>query len=234
MYNGIGLQTLRGSGTDGYIQANKFFVRPKSGRVETRELEADHGTGGVSSKPNKEILEHDRKRKIQLKLLLLEETLLDLGFTDSKVAERLSEAKRSLEAESNAADVSAVADKSDKRDYRSRRDRKREEGQAEIEGGLEIILVDVGISAGGRTGKTITGVQARDYKSRSQQGREEYDGVEEIRNKDHYNIEVRDSRGKFKEADRDDGVKMRRYDELCARADRDYHDHKDGDRHRRE
>ncbi|KAK1302704.1 hypothetical protein QJS10_CPB12g01340 [Acorus calamus] len=94
------------------------LVEESSGRVETRELEAGQGTGGVSSKPNKEILEHDRKRKIQLKLLLLEETLLDQGFTDSEVAERLSEAKRSLEAEVNADDVSAVADKSDKRNGR--------------------------------------------------------------------------------------------------------------------
>ncbi|KAK1285229.1 hypothetical protein QJS10_CPB20g01502 [Acorus calamus] len=470
-----------------------------------KELEAGQGTGGVSSKPNKEILEHDRKRKIQLKLLLLEETLLDQGFTDSEVAERLSEAKRSLEVEADAADVSAVArtnptkekmmkggrkrydsedsdtdstgyagktkkhqrhssddssdsdmqlqnkksngkqrsrrgqnsdsseneydahvgrknvDKvgrskknmvrhdsyeedsdiknslkrrsgrhakskmltdpsdgsssssdisddssseaqsvsgidyrreplsrrkvgedrrekesymeagkkphgsalelghaqktgeradarkeragdqfcddsrgretsdgmrrtcafeskqdmkdtdygegmrskrklddddchdiqekrsrklnvtegergrigedqverdSDRRDYRSRGDRKREEGQAEIERGRTgDYPVDVGISAGG----TITGVQAR-----SAWRREEYDGVEEIRNKDRYNIEERDSRGQFKEADRDDGVKRRRYDELRARADRGYNDRKDGDRHRRE
>ncbi|KAK1257258.1 hypothetical protein QJS04_geneDACA024283 [Acorus gramineus] len=226
MYNGIGLQTPRGSGTDGYIQANKFFLRPKSGRVETRELEAGQGTGVVSSKLNKEILEHDRKRKIQLKLLLLEETILDQGFTDSEVAERLSEAKRSLEVETDTADVSAVADKSDERDYRSRRDRKREEGQAEIERGR------IGDYPSGRG--DFSRREDRDYKSRSPQGREEYDGVEEIRNKDHYNIEERDSRGQFKEADRDDGVKRRRYDELCARADRDYHDRKGGDRHRRE
>ncbi|OAY66745.1 Serine/arginine repetitive matrix protein 2 [Ananas comosus] len=31
MYNGIGLQTPRGSGTNGYIQTNKFFVKPRTG-----------------------------------------------------------------------------------------------------------------------------------------------------------------------------------------------------------
>ena len=31
MYNGIGLQTARGSGTNGYVQTNKFFVRPRNG-----------------------------------------------------------------------------------------------------------------------------------------------------------------------------------------------------------
>ncbi|CAE6040820.1 unnamed protein product [Arabidopsis arenosa] len=31
MYNGIGLQTARGSGTNGYVETNKFFVRPRNG-----------------------------------------------------------------------------------------------------------------------------------------------------------------------------------------------------------
>ncbi|KAF8396218.1 hypothetical protein HHK36_017831 [Tetracentron sinense] len=97
MYNGIGLQTPRGSGTNGHIQTNKFFVRPKSGKVETRGFEADQGTGGVK-KPNKEILEHDRKREIQLKLLILEEKLIDQGYTDGEISEKLEEARKTLEA----------------------------------------------------------------------------------------------------------------------------------------
>ncbi|KAI4302090.1 hypothetical protein MLD38_037877 [Melastoma candidum] len=70
MYNWIGLQTPRGSGTNGYIQTNKFFVKPKTGRVADapRCFEGDQGTAGVTRKPNKEILEHDRKRQIELKL----------------------------------------------------------------------------------------------------------------------------------------------------------------------
>ncbi|KAL4199641.1 hypothetical protein AMTRI_Chr03g52220 [Amborella trichopoda] len=63
MYNGIGLQSPRGSGTNGYTQRNKFFVKPKSARAETNEF-----------RTNKEILDHDKKREIQLKLMLLEET----------------------------------------------------------------------------------------------------------------------------------------------------------------
>ncbi|CAA3010782.1 serine/arginine repetitive matrix protein 2 [Olea europaea var. sylvestris] len=101
MYNGIGLQTARGSGTNGYIQANKFFIRPKTNKVVTdssKGFEIGQGTAGVTGKANKEILEHDRKRKIELKLLVLEEKLSDQGYTDAEVAEKLDEARNTLEA----------------------------------------------------------------------------------------------------------------------------------------
>ncbi|KAI9082927.1 hypothetical protein K1719_035070 [Acacia pycnantha] len=104
MYNGIGLQTPRGSGTNGYIQGNKFFVKPKINKVaeNTRGYEADQGTAGITRKPNKEILEHDRKRQIQLKLVILEDKLSDQGYTDAEIAEKLDEARKKLEAEAAA------------------------------------------------------------------------------------------------------------------------------------
>lgn len=100
MYNGIGLQTPRGSGTNGYIQSNKFFVKPRTSKVaeNMKGFEGDQGTAGVSRKANKEILEHDRKRQIQLKLVILEDKLIDQGYTDAEIAEKLEEARNSLEA----------------------------------------------------------------------------------------------------------------------------------------
>lgn len=102
MYNGIGLQTPRGSGTNGYIQTNKFFVRPRTGKVahDTKGFEGDQGTGGITKKPNKEILEHDRKRQIQLKLVVLEDKLIEQGYTDAEIEEKLQEARKTLEAAS--------------------------------------------------------------------------------------------------------------------------------------
>lgn len=104
MYNGIGLQTPRGSGTNGYIQTNKFFVKPKTGKVahDTKGFEADQGTAGISKKPNKDILEHDRKRQILLKLTVLEDKLIEQGYTDAEIAEKLEEARENLEAASAA------------------------------------------------------------------------------------------------------------------------------------
>ena len=113
MYNGIGLTTARGSGTNGYVQTNKFFVKAKVGRVAGgtgKGFETDQGTAGVTRKPNKEILEHDRKRQIELKLVVLEDKLLDQGYTDAEVAERLVEARRTLEAASEDTGV-LVGDK---------------------------------------------------------------------------------------------------------------------------
>ncbi|XP_020580852.1 serine/arginine repetitive matrix protein 2 [Phalaenopsis equestris] len=104
MYNGIGLQTPRGSGTNGYIQSNKFFVKPKSARVDTSAAAGPanpEGSGGVR-KPNKDILEHDRKRQIQLRILVLQDTLADQGYTDAEIAEKIEEAKKVLEMELNS------------------------------------------------------------------------------------------------------------------------------------
>ncbi|CAN4128272.1 unnamed protein product [Withania somnifera] len=102
MYNGIGLQTPRGSGTNGYIQSNKFFVKPKTNKVLVdgggKGYDSSQGTAGVTRKANKDILEHDRKRQIQLKLLVLEEKLSDQGYTDTEITEKLEEARRNLEA----------------------------------------------------------------------------------------------------------------------------------------
>ncbi|CAM8881665.1 unnamed protein product [Rhodiola kirilowii] len=98
MYNGIGLQTARGSGTNGYVQTNKFFVRPKTGRVaeNSKGFGDDQGTAGVTKKANKDILEHDRKRQIELKLVVLEDKLTDQGYTDAEIAEKLEEARNTL------------------------------------------------------------------------------------------------------------------------------------------
>ncbi|KAF2304365.1 hypothetical protein GH714_030495 [Hevea brasiliensis] len=93
MYKGIGLQTSRGSGTNGYIQTNKFSVKPKTAKV-------DRGTAGFTKKPNKDILEHERKRQIHLKLVVLEDILAEQGYTDLEIADKLQDARKILEAAS--------------------------------------------------------------------------------------------------------------------------------------
>lgn len=118
MYNGIGLQTPRGSGTNGYIQSNRFFVKPKSGKVaydSGKGFEGDQGTAGVTKKANKEILEHDRKRQIQLKLVVLEDKLIDQGYTDAEIAEKLEEARKNFEAASDASGGASAIVVSDKK-----------------------------------------------------------------------------------------------------------------------
>lgn len=76
MYNGIGILTPRGSGTSGYVTTNKFNLRPGAAhRVDHRDSRGD--AGPQQRQPNKGILDHNRKREIELEIAKLEEQLMD-------------------------------------------------------------------------------------------------------------------------------------------------------------
>lgn len=80
MYNGIGLTTPRGSGTNGYIQKNLSALPPKREKINYQtEADIARMEKALERKPNKEILEHEWKRKIELKCLELREELEDQG-----------------------------------------------------------------------------------------------------------------------------------------------------------
>lgn len=76
MYNGIGLLTARGSGTSGHVQTNKFNLRgrppPRQDFNEDREMP-------VNKQPNTAILEHNKKREIELKVAQMVAELEDAG-----------------------------------------------------------------------------------------------------------------------------------------------------------
>ena len=80
MYNGIGLLTARGSGTSGYVQTNKFNLRggPQSAAA-SRPADLAAPVGNASRQPNRDILEHAKKREIELKLLELQDDLEEQG-----------------------------------------------------------------------------------------------------------------------------------------------------------
>ncbi len=71
MYNGIGLLTPRGSGTSGYVQTNKFNLRGKPQAARQEEVPA----ASANAQPDKGILEHNRKRQLELELLKLADEL---------------------------------------------------------------------------------------------------------------------------------------------------------------
>lgn len=81
MYNGIGLTTPRGSGTNGHVQRNFAFVRPGKKDNITYKTESDLAKlDAVSNRPpNRELLDHERKRKVEVKCAELEEILEKQG-----------------------------------------------------------------------------------------------------------------------------------------------------------
>ena len=74
-YGGVGLSSVRGSGTSGYVTTNKFHL--KASRLGPRDDQRGDllKAGGGVRKPNAEILEHNRKRAVEVKLAELRDAL---------------------------------------------------------------------------------------------------------------------------------------------------------------
>lgn len=68
MYNGIGLTTARGSGTSGYVQRNLSSLNKQKHKKEDYKTEEDiqRMEAALSRPPNKDILNHQKKRQIEL------------------------------------------------------------------------------------------------------------------------------------------------------------------------
>lgn len=79
MSSNVGLSTPRGSGTSGYVQSNKAHIRA---RDNAQPYPKDFDTiKHKQRQPDKEILEHDRKRDIEVKVFEMRDRLEDEGYT---------------------------------------------------------------------------------------------------------------------------------------------------------
>lgn len=74
MYNGIGLKTARGSGTNGYVTRNLSFVKPKFSGSKPYNYD-EMAVPQKTRKPNDAILLHKSKRQIEVECLQLRERL---------------------------------------------------------------------------------------------------------------------------------------------------------------
>ena len=80
MYNGIGLRTARGTGTNGYVQKNLSFIKPKTNanknfKATGSSVYDDQATAKLSKKPSEEVLLHNNRRKVENELLEYREEL---------------------------------------------------------------------------------------------------------------------------------------------------------------
>lgn len=76
MYNGIGLKTARGTGTNGYVQKNLSFIKPKHLQQARSDYKYDeHATTVPAKKPTEEVLKHTSRRQVENDLLEYRERL---------------------------------------------------------------------------------------------------------------------------------------------------------------
>ena len=78
MSSNVGLTTPRGSGTSGYVQRNLAHLRPRDQAAPySKDLDS---LKHRQRQPDKEILDHDRKRDVELKVFELRDRLEDEGY----------------------------------------------------------------------------------------------------------------------------------------------------------
>jgi serine/arginine repetitive matrix protein 2 len=101
MYNGIGLQTARGSGTNGFVQRNMAFIKGKKEKPMEYNSEGDLARleRSLHKNPNKELMEHNWKRKIELQCLELQEKMENDGCEDDEVDKEVNKLRDKLLSE---------------------------------------------------------------------------------------------------------------------------------------
>ncbi|KAJ1650200.1 RNA-splicing factor [Dispira simplex] len=113
MYNGIGLSTPRGSGTNGYVIRNVSHLKVKRSypKGTTRETTTDETQFNPlahlgkerdlnsSKPPNAELLLHERKRQIEVRLLTWQDELEEQGLDTSVIQDKVEQRRTQLLAE---------------------------------------------------------------------------------------------------------------------------------------
>ncbi|ESZ97199.1 pre-mRNA-splicing factor CWC21 [Sclerotinia borealis F-4128] len=83
MSSNVGLTTPRGSGTSGYVQRNLAHIRPRD-QIKPYPTDID-SLRHRQRQPDKEILEHDRKREVEVKVFELRDKLEEEGVDEEEI-----------------------------------------------------------------------------------------------------------------------------------------------------
>jgi hypothetical protein len=94
----VGLSTPRGSGTSGYVQRNLSVVRPRD-RDRSAPYSMDQYEKHKQRKPDKDILEHERKRKIEVKCFELRDKLEEEGVDEDEIDDQVDALRKKLTKE---------------------------------------------------------------------------------------------------------------------------------------
>lgn len=97
MYNGIGIGTARGTGTNGYVQKNLSFVPTKRERVEyVKDADLKRLEKLIEKKGDAEILEHQKKRQIEVKCMEVRDMLINNGYDEEVTNEKVQKFRKML------------------------------------------------------------------------------------------------------------------------------------------
>ncbi|KAI8325844.1 cwf21-domain-containing protein, partial [Martensiomyces pterosporus] len=96
MYNGIGLTTPRGSGTSGHVVRNKSALKPGQGDSSQNRRQYDRDAPAKTRPLDRGILEHERKRQVEVKCLELQDELESQGLDEAQVEERVDAFRQQL------------------------------------------------------------------------------------------------------------------------------------------
>jgi serine/arginine repetitive matrix protein 2 len=97
MYNGIGITTPRGTGTNGYVQRNLSFVPTKRERVEyVKDADIKKLETLIEKKGNAEILEHEKKRRIEVKCMEMRDMMLNNGYDEEVTNQKVQKFRKML------------------------------------------------------------------------------------------------------------------------------------------
>ncbi|KAH7411610.1 cwf21 domain-containing protein [Phaeosphaeria sp. MPI-PUGE-AT-0046c] len=97
MADNVGLTTPRGSGTSGYVQKNRSLLRPRD-KVAPYPKDWEHAKHRPRQ-PDAQILEHEAKREIEVKVLELRDKLEDDGVDEDDIDDQCEALRRKLEQE---------------------------------------------------------------------------------------------------------------------------------------
>ncbi|KAI8945477.1 cwf21-domain-containing protein [Xylaria longipes] len=101
MSDNVGLSTPRGSGTSGYVQRNLAHMKPRDrdrGAPYPRDLDLLKHRQRL---PDKGILEHDRKREVEVKVFELRDQLEDEGVEEDEIDRRCDALRKELQEQMN-------------------------------------------------------------------------------------------------------------------------------------
>merc|ERR1712013_739737 len=137
-------------GTNGYVQRNTAFIMKGKEDVKFKtEDDIRRLDAAANREPNQGILDHERKRKLEVKCMELEEVLEEQGYKDTEIEEKVSAYRKMLlnkEVSKKAfADVDELVDLCLKRLTRLLKHRKRRTNSSKKPLGLANTLLKAAV-----------------------------------------------------------------------------------------